>query len=82
MTLERGIDPAVQRERSGGWTYSVVSCVIRDRELMPDPTKESLYWVIFSALSQSSTELTLLRSGAPRSSRAWGEGLEGGRNNS
>jgi len=59
-----------EKESTSRWTYSAVSWVMRGRELKPDPMKESRYWVIFNALSQSSTELTLLRSGAPRSSRA------------
>ena len=46
------------------------------REVKPEPRKESRYWVIFSAASQSSTELTLLRSGAPRSNKGWWEGLQ------
>lgn len=46
------------------------------KEVKPEPMKESRYWVIFSAASQSSTELTLLRSGAPRSNKGWWEGLE------
>lgn len=53
----------------GDWTHSAVICVTRGSEVKPEPRKESRYWVIFSAASQSSTELTLLRSGAPRSNK-------------
>lgn len=58
-------------------TYSAVICVTSGKEVKPEPMKESLYWVIFSAASQSSTELTLLRSGAARSNKGWWcEGLQ------
>lgn len=50
-------------------TYSAVICVTSGREVNPEPMKESRYWVIFRAASQSSTELSLLRSGAPRSNK-------------
>lgn len=56
-------------------TYSAVICVTSGKEVKPEPMKESLYWVIFSAASQSSTELSLLRSGAARSNKEWWEGL-------
>lgn len=58
-----------------GKTYSAVICVTSGREVKPEPRNESRYWVIFRAASQSSTELTLLMSGAPRSNRGWWEGL-------
>lgn len=70
-----------EREKEGGrqrsrWTHSAVICVTSGREVKPEPRKESRYWVIFSAASQSSTELKLLRSGAPRSNKGWWDGLQ------
>lgn len=50
-------------------------CVTSGKEVKPEPRKESRYWVIFRAASQSSTELSLLRSGAPRSNKGCWEGL-------
>ena len=78
------------RRRLGRWarererrcnesTYSAVICVTSGRDVNPEPRKESRYWVIFRAASQSSTELSLLRSGAPRSNRGWWDGLGRGR---
>lgn len=64
-----------KREPLSVWTHSAVICVTSGREVKPEPRNESRYWVIFNAVSQSSTELTLLRSGAPRSNKGC-EGLQ------
>lgn len=72
----RGRQTKREKRQLNGYTYSAVICVTSGKELKPEPRKESRYWVIFNAASQSSTELTLLRSGAPRSNKGWWEGLQ------
>lgn len=65
----RQTDKTERESQLNGSTYSAVICVTSGKEVKPEPRKESRYWVILSAASQSSTELTMLRSGAPRSNR-------------
>ena len=61
---------------TSGWTHSEVIWATSCREVKPELRKLSLYWLIFMAVSQSSTELKVLKSGMDLSNSGW-EGLQG-----
>lgn len=56
-------------------THSEVIWATSCREVKPELSKLSLYWLILIAASQSSTELKVLKSGMDLSNSGW-EGLE------